>query len=289
MFPHPPAENLTANVSEVSKESLGHCGDMVTGIIVWGALSALCSLVGCPACAVVLWKLLQRHKVGNGVTPNDFFMLNLTVMDLVFLFFVPFGLCNFFLWEMEPFQMFSNFVYSLNLAGRPLLTACICLDCYLAVVHPVAYRANRSLTPRVVAAAVVWTVTLGQGSAAAAFEELNHSPWAMFVYAFALPVIVVCDASILWSLKNSFRGGGELHPKKKKALQIITNSMVMTLTAYVPPVLAYVLGRFMISDDKVFDCFLAIPILITPTAGSAIMPLLYLGNLGTLKSPCCSA
>lgn len=116
---------------------------------------------------------------------------------------------------------------------------------------------------------------------------LNHSAWAMFVYVIALPVIVICDVSILWTLQKSHRAGGDLHPRKKKALQIITNSMIMTVTSYVPPVLAYILGELLISDEKEFECFLAIPILITPTAGSVIMPLLYLDNLGSLKSFCC--
>lgn len=262
---------------------------MMAGIMVWASLSALLSLVGCPACVLVLRQLYRRLKAGTPFSPNDFFMLNLTVMDLVFLLFVPFGLCNFLLWHARAVQLLSNFLYALNLAGRPLLTACICLDCFLAVVHPVTYHARTSLTLRFLMAAVVWTVTVAQGVAAVAAEELIHSAWAMVVYVVALPVIVTCDVSILRTLKRPVCAGGGLHPAKKKALQIITNSVVMTVISYVPPVLAYVSGNLTISDDKVYECFLAIPILVTPTAGSAIMPLLYLGNLGGVKAPCCRA
>lgn len=285
---HLRSQNLTLNFSEPPEdEMIGHCGDLIAGIIVWASLSALFSLLGCPACVAVLWELFRRHKAGTPATPNDVFMLNLTIMDLLFLFFVPFGLSNFLLWHIRSVQMFSNFLYALNLAGRPLLTACICLDCYLAVVHPVAYRARKSLTPRLLMAAAVWTITLVQGSMATVVDELNHSAWAMFVYVIALPIILICNVSILWTLKKSQRAGGALHPRKKKALQIITNSMVMTVISYVPPVLVYILGDLIISDEKEFECFLAIPILINPTAGSVIMPLLYLGNLGMLKSLGC--
>ncbi|XP_028286210.1 proteinase-activated receptor 3-like [Parambassis ranga] len=287
MLLRPHIQNLTLNVSEPSEDMLGHCGDMLAGLLVWASFSALFSLLGCPACVAVLWELFQRHKVGTSISPNDIFMLNLTIMDLLFLCFVPFGLCNFLLWNIETFEMLTNFLYALNLAGRPLLTACICLDCYLAVVHPVTYHSNRSLTPRLLMAAAVWTATLMQGAFSAVVDELNHSAWAMLVYVIALPVIIICDASILWTLKKSYRGGGDLHPKKKKALQIIANSMVMTVISYVPPVLVYVFGHLIISDDKTYECYLAIPTLITPTAGSAIMPLLFLGNLGRLKSLCC--
>lgn len=285
---HSHSLNLTFNGSEASELLSGHCGEKITGIIVWASLSTLCSLVGCPACVAVLWELFWRYKAGSPITPNDAFMLNLTIMDLVFLFFVPFGLCNFLLWHTRSIHMLSNFLYSLNLAGRPLLTACICLDCYLAVVHPVVYHTRKSLTPRVLMAAAVWIVTMIQGTLSTVIDdELNHSPWAMFVYVVALPIIVICDASILWTLRKSHHEGGFLHPRKKKDLQVITNSMVMAITSYVPPILVYVLGRLIVSEDKEYECFLAIPILISPTAGSAIMPLLYLGNLGIIKCPCC--
>lgn len=284
---HPHSPSLTLNLSETSALWSGHCGDKITGIIIWASLSALSSLVGCPACVAVLSELFCRYKAGTPIAPNDVFMLNLTIMDLVFLFFVPFGLCNFLLWHTRPVEMLSNFLYSLNLAGRPLLTACICLDCYLAVVHPIIYHTRKSLTPRVFMAAAVWAITVVQGTLSIIIDELDHSPWAMFVYVVALPIIVICDASILWTLKKSYREEGDLQPWKKKALQVIANSMIMTMTSYVPPVVVYFLGRLIISDDKEYECFLAIPILISPTAGSAIMPLLYLGNLGIL-SPYCS-
>ncbi|XP_060884996.1 C-C chemokine receptor type 3-like [Labrus mixtus] len=290
MFPHvhPRSQNLTLNYSESSEDTFGHCGNLVEGIIVWASLSALFSLIGCPACGAVIWEIWKKHRTGTSLTPNNVFMLNLTIMDLVFLFFVPFGLCNFLLWHIMSVQMLSNFLYALNLAGRPLLTACICLDCYVAVVHPITYSKKKSLTPRVLMVAAVWTITAAQGFTSTVVDELNHSAWAMFVYVIALPVIVISDVSILWTLKKSHRAGKALHQKKKKAFQIITNSMVMTIVSYVPPVLVYILGDLILSDEKEYDCLLAIPILVTPTAGSAIMPLLYLGNLGTLKNPCCS-
>ncbi|KAM9425860.1 chemerin-like receptor 2 [Pholidichthys leucotaenia] len=288
MFLHPHSLNLTNFTDpEIHEDMHGHCEDILVGVIVWASLSTLVSLVGCPACAAVLWELFQRHRAGISFTPNDVFMLNLTIMDLIFLFFVPFGLSNFLLWEIRPLQMFSNFLYALNLAGRPLLTACICLDCYLAVVHPVTYHTHRSLIPRLIMVAAVWAVTMVQGAMATVIEELNHSAWAMVVYIVALPIIVLSDASILLHLKKTHRGGPELHPRKKKALQIITNSMIMTITAYFPPVFVYIFGPFIVTDDKEYECFLAIPVLVLPTSGSTIMPLLYLGNLRSFKSLSC--
>ncbi|CAL9699109.1 unnamed protein product [Knipowitschia caucasica] len=252
------------------------------GILVWAIFSSLFSILGCPACASVLWELLQRHRAGAPFTPNDIFMLNLTCMDFVFLLFIPTGCCNYLLWHFKIFQVATDFLTALNLSGRPLLTACICFDCYLAVVRPVFYRTHNTPTPRVVVCAIVWGLTLTQGALSTIIDEFFHSPWAMSVYIVALPVILTCNVSILCALRSTFPGKAQIHPKKKKALQIITNSMVMTCVAYVPPVLGYILGGLVTSDDHEYECLVAIPILVAPAAGSAVMPLLYLGNLGKL-------
>ncbi|XP_072312642.1 G-protein coupled receptor 15-like [Eucyclogobius newberryi] len=279
-------KNTSFNISSLDVVSTGHCEDMITGILVWATFSSLFSILGSPACVAVLLELFQRHNAGTPFTPNDIFMLNITCMDLVFLLFIPFGCCDYLLWHVQELQVFTNFLCSLNLAGRPLLTTCICFDCYLAVVHPVFYRANKSTAPRLLMCAVVWTITLIQGALSTIIDEFFHSPWAMFVYVIALPIITTCNIFIFCALKSTFPGKTNVHPKKKKALQIITNSMVMTFVAYVPPVLGYILGGIITADEHEYECFVAIPILIAPAAGSAIMPLLYLGNLGKLGSLC---
>lgn len=281
------SQNLTFNSSVALETQWGHCGRMIAGLVVWTSLGVLLSLLGCPACVAVFRELHRRHKAGTYITPNDFFMINLTIMDLIFLFFIPLGMFNFLLWQFTPLQKFTNFLYTLSLAGRPLLTACICLDGYLAVVHPITYSTHKSLTPRVLMAAFVWTATVIQGYMSTVNPELTHDPWAICLTAIAVPIIFICDASIYWTLKKSCLGESDLNPRKKKALHIITNTLVMTFTSYVPPVLMFNFGPFIINNDKEYECFIAVPTLISPVLGSAIMPLLYLDNLGTLNNLCC--
>ncbi|XP_028297808.1 G-protein coupled receptor 35-like [Gouania willdenowi] len=248
---------------------------MIADITVWTTFSALFSVVGCPACAAVLWELFKRHKRGNYVTPNDVFMLNITIMDLLFLLFIPLGLFNFLFWLFQPVQMWSDFLYDLNLTGRPLLTACMCFDSYLAVVHPVFYHTHRSPTVGILVAAALWAITLAKGTISTVIDELSHSPWTMFMYVIALPVIIICNSSVLWTLRKSDSGRTGLHPMKKKALQIITNNMIVTVVVYLPPVMVYIVGPLIFSEDKMYDCYLAIPILVMLTAGSSIMSLLW--------------
>lgn len=274
-------QNSLINASALD-EAPWICEGKLEGILVWAVFSFLFSLLGCPACIAVLWELFQRYKAGTPFTPNDVFMLSITFMDLIFLSYIPYGCCNYLFWHIEAFQKITDFVCSLNLAGRPLMTACICFDCYIAVVHPVLYLANKSLTPRLFMCAVIWTITLAQGSLAAIIDEFYHSAWAMAVYVIALPIITTCNIFILLALKSKFPGKTDVHPKKKKAMQVITNSLVMTCVAYVPPVLGYIFGGIFTHGESEYECFVAVPILISPAAGSVIMPLLYLGNLGKL-------
>ena len=256
------------------------CSDMYEGVVFWACSIVVLSLFGFPACVTVLWELFQKHRRGTPTTPNDVFMLNLTVMDSVFLGFMPTSVCNYLFWHNRTFETFLNFLYSLSLSGRPLFMTCICLDCYLAVVHPIMYRARKGLTSRVLMCVVVWAVTLAYGTAFILIDGLYYQPITLWPQLITLPTIGVCDFFILRALKSSDPAGRDLHPQKKKALQIIINSLVMTVITYLSPVLVFSMRTMM--PGKVFLCFAIFPLISFTTAGSALMPVLYLNNLGKL-------
>ena len=256
------------------------CSDMYEGVVFWACSSVVLSLFGFPACVTVLWELFQKHRRGTPTTPNDVFMLNLTVMDSVFLGFMPTSVCNYLFWHNRTFETFLNFLYSLSLSGRPLFMTCICLDCYLAVVHPIMYRARKGLTSRVLMCVVVWAVTLAYGTAFILIDGLYYQPIALWPQLITLPTIGFCDFFILRALKSSDPAGRDLHPQKKKALQIIINSLVMTVITYLPPLLAMSLQKCI--PIREFICRVIFPMFILISAGSAIMPVLYLSNLRKL-------
>lgn len=273
-------QNSTLN-SNISMY-FGICDDTMLGILFWTVFSGIFSLFGVPACVAVLWELFQRHRKGTFTTPNDIFMLNLTVMDFLFLGSLPFAISNFLSWHIWPLEHCGNFLYTLTLSGRPLFMTCICLDCYLAVVHPITYRARKGLTPRVLMSIAVWVVTVAYGSRFIILKAFDIGLWTIVPNIIALPIIMVCDLFLFRALNKPDPTGRDIHPQKKKALQIIFNSLVMAVLCYLPPVFVYIYGTSAPITEKVFVCTTMIPSYITPTMGSAVMPILYLGNLGKL-------
>lgn len=266
------------------------CEGFDWGKYVWVFLTTLFFAIGFPASIAILWEMLKMYRRGTPFTPHDFFMLNLSTMDAVFFLFIPPGVFNQFMLKNVGFEAFWNGVYSLNTCGRPFLMACVCLDSYLAVVYPIAYRETKSLTPRVIAAAIVWIVTIANGIAYFFYYELFQSIYYPVPFIIAIVVIGVCDSFIVHTLIKSEPGGRSVHPQKKRAIQIMVNSLIVAGISYLPPVLLYLFGLPLISDPNIFICTIGIPLTVTSTMGSAVMPVLYLNNLGKLdcfRVGCC--
>lgn len=258
------------------------CNNHEDGMHTWAFFSNLCSAVGFPASVAILWEMLKIHRRGTPFKPNDFFILNLSIMDVVFLMFIPAGIINHFAWKVWVFEAFFNAIYSLNTFGRPLLMACICLDCYVAVVHPVTYLKSKSLAPRVVMVSVVWSLTAVTAVAYFLFYKLFFSFFPIIAFVIAIVIVGVCDYFIIHALVKSDPGRKNIHPQKKRALQTLIYSLAMTVFSYLPPVVLYSLGRILADSFEVFVCTFAVPVTLTSTVGSAVMPLLYLYNVGKL-------
>lgn len=260
------------------------------GRYVWAFCTLVCFTFGFPASIAILLEMFKIRKRGTPITPNDFFILNLSIMDAVFLVFIPPGLLNYFIMKRGDFEAFWTGIYAFNQTGRPLLMACICLDCYFAVVHPIAYHKRKSLTPRIAMAGIVWTLTAASGilyffSFKSYFSIIPYVP-----FIISIVIIGICDSFILHALIKSFPGRANIHPQKQRSIQILINSLVMTVISYFPPVILFVVGNSMTTSFKIFTCKIGILITITSTLGSSVMPILYLNNIGKLdrfRFACC--
>lgn len=273
-------QSNTTSITNSTEAFDYYCTKMPTGPMVWGIVSVLAACVGVPASMWLLWVLIQRQR--NGFS-NDVYMLNLTIMDLIFnIFSIP-GVLNYLVWTDYFYSAIADILYCFNMSGRPLLMACVCVDCYMAVVHPITYIKRRHSSYRLVACAAIWGFTFLFGMLMIFNRSLFTSSYAVIPYLLSLPIIATCDLAILYTLKKPDPSRrSEVHPQKQRALQTITNSLVMTIMSYLPPLVVYGCQNFipMSAQDKM--CILSMPILIAPLIGSTIMPFLYLDNLHSL-------
>ncbi len=146
-------------------------------------------------------------------------MFNLTIIDLVFLTVLPFGVYNYMLLHNTEFEWFNNFTYSLTICGRPLFMACVCGDYYFAVVHPIIYMTNRKTAIiRKVTAVTIWLFIVCFGCLIVIYPWVFTTIFTSIPLFISLPVIGFCDISVLRALKKTDPSGkSNIHPQKKES------------------------------------------------------------------------
>ncbi|XP_053097921.1 lysophosphatidic acid receptor 4-like [Pangasianodon hypophthalmus] len=259
------------------------CTDYPTAPVIWSVISGICFLLGFPASLWVLHELLQRQRQRS---TSDVFMLSLAVIDLTFTAHIPFGVCNFMIWQIKELEVLLTFIYSLSISGRPLFMACICWDCYVAVVYPIVYKTSKNLigVKKAITITICFT-TVVAGLVACTITWLITTPFIASPLIVALPVISFCDISILQALKKTDpTGKNNIHPQKKQALHTITNSFIMTFIVYLPPAIIFSFGKLIPLTEIERYCCLDFYGFCFNMAGCVIMPVLYLVTVGKLDT-----
>ncbi|XP_059893516.1 platelet-activating factor receptor-like [Gadus macrocephalus] len=262
--------------------SVSDCSEMLEGF--WVCFSIVVVLLGFPISIWVLWDLVDKHcRGGQPWTPNTVFTLNVTVMDLVFLAYLPVNVVNIIFLKNKILMKISFVTISLNLTGRPLLMACMCLDCYVAVHQPLRYR-SQTLSSRVIITAVIWLVSLVNGAAFSMNEELVGATGMWWPFLSSAAVIVYCDCCLLWTLSRSRTSRGEPHQLKKRALDIISTSLLVTVANYLPMMIMIPFGRYLVFQiENNYFCLINSLALILLESTSVFMPALYLMKVGKLN------
>ncbi|XP_062382889.1 proteinase-activated receptor 3-like [Sardina pilchardus] len=270
--------NSTANSTHVRDL---YCTELFVGPLVWAVFTAPCACVGVPASVWLLWVLIQRQRSGLS---NDVYMLNLTIMDLIFNAYIILDILNFFVWKVDVLLHVAFVVQYFSVCGRLLFMASVCVDCYMAVVHPVMYMTLKHSRFRMVTCAVIWAFTLGWGMQFVLCDNYVPVILSPIPSCIAILLIALCDITIFCFLRKPDPSGrSDIHPLKKRVLQVLIDSLVMTVVSFfVPMVLEFALSLSLSPEE--IKCSLSYPVMIFSTLGSTILPLLHLGNLGNLKS-----
>ena len=273
--------SLNATLPALSNSSEHDCSEMLEGSGFWAFFSMLVFLLGFPLSIWVLWDLVDKHyRGGQPWTPNTVFTLNVTVMDLVFVASLPVDLLNYSFIDNKILMYICYVPVSLNFTGRPLLMACMCLDCYLAVHHPLRYR-SQTLSSRVIITAVIWLASMMNGAAFFIDEDLIEVPGMWWPFLSSAVVIVYCNCCILWTLSRSRTSRGEPHPLKKRALGIVSVSLLVTVVNYLPTMVVVLFGKYFEESRELCLIIYLAPIPLELT--SVFMPALYLMKVGKLN------
>ena len=248
------------------------------------AAYAINLILGVPANGFILCLMVTR---GRAVMTLEFFSLNLAVSEMLF------GLSNIccfisFYHNSSVFLAFL-FFYVFLLFGRPLFQTCICVERYLAVIHPVLFLRLKPLKYRVACCSVVWLLLLGLGFIDTFMDasDTKGIPYlAVSLYVVLFSVNLFCCFSVLRALRKPGPGEGEREKgrssdPKMKAFKVILVITVSTIICYLPFVIIIILKSYI--TMWVFHISYTISSVIAIITGF-VHPFLYLHRAG--KIPC---
>ncbi|XP_043078103.1 C-C chemokine receptor type 8 [Puntigrus tetrazona] len=230
-------------------------------------------LFGFPLHSYITWLIITG--AGNGAA-SEFFNLNLSVCEICNCLNSMLGIVSHF---FSSFIIVTYFLQGLGFTGRPLFHCLICVERYLAVVHPVTFLKYKPLRYRVICCAAIWTITLGS-CLFCIFILFSFSMvlyvWFISVQFFLFFLIqLFCLVAVLRALKQSGPGERkreEENHMKKRAFSLILLTTVIMIMQYTP---FTVTGFYAILTQNNFLDFWCPAFLFYVLAGF-VQPILYL-------------
>ncbi|KAL6455733.1 hypothetical protein MHYP_G00355840 [Metynnis hypsauchen] len=235
--------------------------------------------LGLPLNVYIIILLIPR----NGVMDySDVFSWNQAVAEMFFVLFGSFhSLCSVNLCFFEPLGFFLG----TSLCSRCLFQCCVCLERYLAVVHPVTFLRYKPLRYRVACSIMAWMCSLAIGVACSC--TFPYMPYSVFsvLYLLSLTVDVFCCLSILRRLKHPGPRGREseeveISAPKRKAFQVVSVNLLLFLIQTIPIAIAFGLHNALC----VYDFGMAVTIcMVVNSATGVLQPVFVLQKAGKLS------
>ncbi len=242
-------------------------------------------LFGLPTHSYIIWRIITG--TGNGVA-LEFFILNLSVCEI--------GVCiNCFVYaisycflHLSPLKLFFS---GLIVTGRPLFQSLICVERYLAVVHPVIFLKYKPLRYRVICCSVAWITILGS-CLCCLFTMVSYNivhVWFLSVqYLLLFFIQLFCLLAVLRALKQSgpgAKGGerGEENHLKRRAFYLILITTACMAIIYIPFV---TIGFLTIMIKELMHPICWLIGFICYTLGGFVNPALYLHRAGKRSCLC---
>ncbi|KAA0719815.1 hypothetical protein E1301_Tti011758 [Triplophysa tibetana] len=232
-------------------------------------------LFGLPTHSFIIWLIVTG--TGSGIA-SDFLIFNLSVCEI--------GLCLNGVFAFFYSLQFSNlsglmyFLSGLGITARPLFQCLMCVERYLAVIHPVTFLKYKPLRYRLICSAAAWIITLVSCSCLCMFGIISSKTFFSIQFLLFLSIQLFCCLAVLRAVKQSGPEREEENHMKRKAFYLILITTVSMLIGYIP---ASFLGFIYLFEDR----FPLEPFLISFVSfvfAGFVHPILYLNRAGCLSS-----
>ncbi|XP_026215401.1 P2Y purinoceptor 1-like [Anabas testudineus] len=236
--------------------------------------------VGTPCNVLVMWQIATKK---TDTSTSDIFIFNLALLDAYFCVMTPVEMVNRILLDDSRIWYFQRFAYGIKDVA-PLFLMCICLDRYVAVVHPVLFTGIRDNKIRIGISIVVWGLIVAHGLTKSVLGVMSVNEVFSGVTLFAFIVMVFCNIAIIWVLRRSVAGKEVMHPVKKKAFRMVLIILAIIVASYLPVALMPFVSYY---SFVVFQCQIAISVFSIMDLSCSIEPLLYITKMDHVSGSCC--
>ncbi|XP_051955261.1 somatostatin receptor type 1-like [Xyrauchen texanus] len=242
-------------------------------------------MLGLPTHSYIIYLIITETRSGMA---SEFFSLNLSVCEILFSLNSMFTLLtNWF----PSLATLMQFLLGELITGHPLFQCLMCVERYLAVVHPVTFLKFKPLRYRVICSTAAWIICLGSCLCCmfllASFNNFIYTWFFVIQFLLYLSIQLFCCLAVLRALKQSGPGDrgrerGEENNVKKRAFYIILISTLRMVITYVPFTVTGVLAVLTQQSIQVlwsisFICFML---------AGFVQPVFYLHRTGKLSCLC---
>ncbi|CAL8329822.1 unnamed protein product [Merluccius merluccius] len=249
------------------------CAVAPYSFIFYYGVKVLNLFVGAPCNFLVMWQIASKK---SDATTSDTFFFNLAILDAYFCLMTPIELANRLFLGHPKIWHFQRFAYGVK-DFAPVFLVCICLDRYMAVVHPVLFTRIRDNKIRVGISLAGWGLVLGYGITKSVMDVVSAAQVFSGLILTAFIIMLFCNLSVIWALRRSVAGKEEMHPVKKKAFKMVLIILGIIMFNYLPPVALLPFVSYFTFVE--FRCQVTTSVFSLMDMSSTIEPLLYISKM----------
>ncbi|XP_029437526.1 lysophosphatidic acid receptor 6-like [Rhinatrema bivittatum] len=229
--------------------------------VMFSVIYSIVFILGLAGNLLALWYFISTK---TATTTSNVFMVNLATLDLIFVLTLPYKIIYHALgnnWIFgEAMCKITGSMFFANLYGSPLFLTCICIDRYIAVVHPIRSLQLKKPLYRIIASIVIWLILVAsvmyltfrgpltsifENGNVACLENFSSESWkgrisgvsifaAVVGFFIPLVIIIICYPLIARKLMVTSGVRRSSNTIKKKALRTILVVLVVFLICFVP-------------------------------------------------------
>ncbi|KAI5108618.1 uracil nucleotide/cysteinyl leukotriene receptor-like [Silurus meridionalis] len=226
----------------VSQTNVSQVEMSVTTVAIVIASQVMNLCLGFPLQCYAMHLLLSKPGGGGrSVDVNMIFAVSLTLVEILYCLVAPLYCVCIISLELCVGALLGLWLGTC-MAGRYLFQCWLCLEQYVAVIHPMIFLKFKPMRYRVGLASSAWLIALGIGSASSCmFPAVPYNVFgAVYFVVFFLDSI--CCLSVLKALVRpgpSDKDNGEMNVAKKRAFKIISMNLVTFLVQVIPIVVSF--------------------------------------------------